>query len=250
MTELVKSPGKALFSKIDRDQSLSVSFPNDLHPDEVIKWSRVTAAALDHNDGQRAVLLGVAGRLHHLARINPEVLVKASCESLDDYLDTVLNCRNHRSTVYKFSSSYETFPDLPPAKAESIGTDKLVRAAKVAKSIGASPQQKEEILVQAETLSTSEFKQWADKAVGGGTGATTGAMFELYGSAEEVRELKEELAEEGFVEFAGSSQPIKQVLAAVAESRDLWPVKSDEDRRLIHVKTTVVEKEPEPEIDW
>ena len=229
-TELAKpsKPELKLIGELlsGQNRSIEIAIPTDLAPKVAIEWSRLTASLLDKNDSERAILLHVAGRLHYLARNNKEILKEADCKDLLEYEDRILKCRNHHTTIYKYSMGYETFPQLTIEAAAQIGTTNLERATKIAKT--ASEAQKQKILEKA-TLPVPEFKEWVEKESGlSAPGATTGAMFQLFGSKEQVEELKEWLANDEFRGHSGSDHPRTMILGAIQEAHTEWRKKEDD----------------------
>ncbi len=215
LLEAVQSGKKKLLSDI---------FPDDLDPKLVVKWSRAAGSLVDKKDGELAASLHIAGRFHAIARRNPLVLQEAECKTIDEYMEKVLHCEQHRSTVYKFSSGYDTFEKLTPERAAKIGTENLVRATKLAKSAGASPAQKEVILEQAEKLSVDDFKHWGENKSGlSGPGETTNASYKLSGTQAEISELQAWFRDVRFAECSGSSTDIGKVLAAIQSYSAEWP---------------------------
>ncbi len=206
-----------------KKKSLSEIFPDDLDPKLVVKWSRAAGSLVDKKDGELAASLHIAGRFHALARMNPKVLEEAECKTIDEYTEKVLRCEQHRSTIYKFSSAYETFSELTPERAAGIGTENLVRATRIAKSAGASDAQKEVILEQAEKLSVDQFKDWGEKKSGlSAPGETSDLTFKCAGTTAEVREVEKWLKDERFVAWAGTGKPIGMILAAIQASSTEW----------------------------
>lgn len=226
MTDLVKfsKTESELLAEIRawKDQPIEVSIPEDTDPKTVVRWSKIGSSLIDKNDSERAILLQILGRLHFLARTNPAILEAAKCENLKEYEETVLVCRNHRATVYKFSSAYKALPELTPADAAEIGSTNLEIAAKVTPK-DASASQRKKIIAKAKELSTEQFREWAEGESGvSSKGATSTDSFTLIGSGEEIREFKEFLAMPGFREHAGTDRPIAMVLAAIKESSTEW----------------------------
>jgi len=227
LAKLSKSEMKLMGALLSgENKAIEISIPDDLAPKTAVEWSKLTASLLDKNDGERAILLQVAGRLHFLARNNPKILEESGCENLSEYEDRILNCRDHRTTIWKYSSAYKAFPELTLAAAATIGTTNLARAAKIAN--GASESQKAEILEHAKEA-PEKFKEWAEEKSGlSAPGATTGAMFQLFGSKEQVDELKEFLADEGFRGHSGSDHPLSMILSAIKEASTEWAKQEDD----------------------
>ncbi len=204
-------------------KSLSEVFPDNLLPELVVKWSRAAGSLVDKKDGELAISLHVAGRFHHLARINPEVLEYAGVKTMAEYEDQVLKCKQHRSTVYKYSSAYKAFPELTTEQAAEIGTENLSRATKVANSSGASDSQKALLLEKAKTLPVQEFKDHVEKDSGlSAPGETTDISFRCSGTLAEVRELEGFLRDKRFVEWAGTTRDIGKILAAIQAATTEW----------------------------
>lgn len=230
-TELVKfSKGEAeLRAKIiaGHDESIEITLPDDIEPEVAVKWSQYAALLLDRNDSERAVYLQCAGRLHYLARTRQDILKAAKCKTLEEYEERILKCRNHRSTIYKISTGYKSFPSLTPDDVAEIGTVNLERASKIAKD--ASPAQKKRILDKAKELDTETFKVWVEEKSGlSSAGETTGASFQLFGTSAQIDELKTWLADAALIDWAGTNQPIGVVLAAIQSATTEIGEKSEE----------------------
>lgn len=219
------------------NRSIEIIIPDDLDPKKVVKWSRATASLLDQEDAKVSILLCAAGRLHFLARTNPEVLKAAKVETIKQFEDEVLKCRNHRATVYKFSTAYKALPGLTPDDAAAIGTTNLVVASKVAE--GLSESQRKELIQQAKKP-VSEFKVYVEETSGlSEKGATTMASFTLLGTAAEVSELKEWLCDKRFIEAASSNAPMMMVLSAIQSWSAEWPAEqaqAEEDEVVLPAK--------------
>jgi hypothetical protein len=204
-------------------KSLSEVFPDNLLPELVVKWSRAAGSLVDKKDGELAISLHVAGRFHHLARINPEVLEYAGVKTMAEYEDQILKCKQHRSTVYKYSSAYLAFPTLTPEGAAAIGTENLSRATRVAKSSGASDSQKQELLEKAKTSSVQGFKDHVEKGSGlSAPGETTDIIFKCSGTIAEVRHVESFLSDPDFVAWAGTARDIGKIIAALEASTTEW----------------------------
>ena len=203
------------------NRSIEVIIPEDSDPKKVVRWSKAVASMLDKEDGKIAVLLCAAGRLHALARDNAEILKAAGVETIKQFEDEVLRCHNHRATLYKFSSAYKALPGLTPDDAQAIGTTNLVRASKVAE--GLSDTQRKELIQQAKKP-VSEFKVYVEETSGlSEKGGTSIATFTLMGTAAEVAELREWLADKRFIAAASSNAPMIMVLSAIQSWSAEWP---------------------------
>ncbi len=204
-------------------KSLSEVFPDNLLPELVVKWSRAAGSLVDKKDGELAISLHVAGRFHHLARINPEVLEYAGVKTMAEYEDQILKCKQHRSTVYKFSSAYLAFPELTTEQAAAIGTENLSRATRVAKSSGASDSQKKDLLEKAGSLPVQEFKDHVEKKSGlSAPGETNDITFRCAGTIAEVREIESFLRDARFGAWAGTERDIGKILAAIQAATTEW----------------------------
>lgn len=222
-----------------KNRSMEVLIPDDLDPKVVVQWSKAVSSLLDKTDSILSVYLQAAGRLLFVARKNPKVLEEARCGKIEDYIETILKCRNHRTTVYNYSSGYMTFPELTPAKAAEIGTVNLQIASKVAK--GKSQKQKATILEKAAELPTAEFREYVEQHSGvSGPGATTTGSFMLMGSTEEIQELKEYLA-------GTKKRPIEFILEALSDKG------ADEELDVVQqviAKSVQVGHEDDPDVEW
>lgn len=208
-------------------QGPTLAVPDDMPPEEVLIAVKSVVSAMNKLDGWSDQLTPVLGAL--LARVAKDRLWEPKYESLDAYEKAELhNSGRSRATIWKAKKVYESFPSLPLDRFKDIGTEKLLIAAKAVPK-DASPKQREKLLDKAaETPSVDEFREYVEQKSGmSSPGATKGAMFQLFGSEEEINELKEHLAEPGFTEFAGDERPIGKILAAVQESKDLWPKDSE-----------------------
>lgn len=206
-----------------KKKSLAEIFPDDLDPKLVVKWSRAAGSLVDKIDGKLATSLHVMGRFHFLARTNPAVLEEAGCETIDEYESKILKCKQHRSTVYKYSSAYAAFPTLTPEEAAAIGTESLSRATKVVNSAGASDSQKAEILEKAKSSSVQEFKDHVEKKSGlSAPGETNSISFRCAGTIAEVRELESFLRDPRFAAWAGTERDIGKILAAIQSATTEW----------------------------
>jgi hypothetical protein len=223
-----------------KNESLEVSIPDDLSPKKAVQWSMAAASLLDRRDSEMAVLLCAMGRLHYLARINPAILKEAGVETVKDYEDNVLKCRQHRATIWKYSSAYREFPAMTPDEAGAIGTTNLVLASKVAK--GKSPRQKAEIIEKAKE-SPEKFREFLEGPSGhAAPGDTTGATFPLYGSAAQIGEFKEWLADKRFMAYAESNHAIEMVLAAIHGSSCEWPLSGDVPEDAVYLRQEPVKE--------
>jgi hypothetical protein len=227
------------------NQSLEILIPEDLDPKKAVKWSKAAASLMDKKDGEVAVLLQCMARLHYLARTNPEILKEADCESIAEYEDKVLRCKQHRSTIWKFSRAYKAFPSLTPDQAAEIGTENLDRAAKVATSVGASDAQKATILEKAKTLTVDKFKVFIEEESGlSGKGETTSASLTLTGSKAEIDEIKGHFLNPRFIIHAGTDHPIGMLLNVIHESEPGWPHEEDEPKSVQVGQTEEPQAEP------
>lgn len=240
LTKLTKTESELLGELLSgKNESLEVSIPDDLSPKKAVQWSKAAASLLDRRDGEMAVLLCAMGRLHYLARVNPAILKEAGVETVKDFEDTVLKCKNHRATVWKFSAAYKEFPEMTPDLAGAIGTTNLVLASNHAK--GKSKQQKAKILEKAQE-SPAKFREFLEGPSGhAAPGDTTGGMFPLYGSSAQLAELREWLADPRFMSYAESKNAIEMLLASIHGSSCEWPLMGD-------VPPVYVRQEPVKEI--
>lgn len=230
-------------------QDVSAVVPDDLDGREVLALLGRCRTSLINVDKAKSFLIPVLGKI--LSRASKDHLYEtAGYDSLEAFIQGELITKGvSRSTVFDAKKIYEWAPELSLEEQVSVGRKKLLAAAR--NMPDASPEQKRKLLTKAKELTEEKFKAHVENITGQEAGSTTGAMFPLIGNAAQVRELKEELAEPQFIEYAGTNQPIGQILAAIAECKTVWPVEADEERRLIHVKAaTKEEPEPEPEINW
>lgn len=206
----------------DRKESPSIVIPDNMPAEAVLSAvDRCTSVLVKLGKGE-AFIVPVLGRLMALVAAG-KLWEGAGYKSLAEYERKEIEGKGvAHSTLWQAKQAFEVFPDLPLEQYAEIGPKKLAIAAKVCE--GKSPKQKKKVLGQAATLTLEALRHELENNSGlSGPGETSGAMFELYGSKAEIDELKEHLAEPQFTVFAGDDRPIGKVLAAIQESRDLWP---------------------------
>lgn len=226
LTKLSKSDAQ-LLDKLEsiRDKPVDQIFPADMPPKEIVNWSKAIVSWYEKTDGEQAAKLHMLGCLHARARANEDVLKEAGCETIGEYEDKILGGKKHRATVWKYSSAYLALPELSPQDAVDIGTENLVRATKIAK--GTSVSQRKEIIQKAKKP-VAEFTEWVEEQSGlSEKGGTTLASFTLLGTAAEVSELKEWLADPRFIEACSSNSPMMMVLAAIQSYSTEWGTEGD-----------------------
>lgn len=200
-----------------KNKAIEISIPDDLPAKTIVKYTMSVSSLLHKNEGEKAVLIAVLGRLHFLARTNAEVLKEAECETLGDFEKLIGGSGASRSSIWAASAAYKTFPGLTPNDYSDIGSTNLGLASKACKE--ASPAQKKKVLAAAVGKSTEEFKGWLEKKSGlSAPGENTASNYPLMGSKAQVDELREWLADDGFKDWAGSDQPIAMILAAIHEA--------------------------------
>jgi hypothetical protein len=213
-----------------KSDTIEVILPDTLSAKDVVKYADSAAKMLKRNDSERGVLLAAMGRLLFLAQSRPEILAMAKCLTIEDFMERMGVTASTRASVYAASKAYREFPGLSPNQYAEIGSTKLAIASREAK--GKSENQKAEILEHAsdKTKSVEEFRTWVENESGtSGPGETTISSFGLIGSLAEIKELREFLAEQAFVDWAGDSRPIAMVLAAIKNASSEFMAQAEED---------------------
>lgn len=223
LTRLSKSEAQ-LLDKLEsiRDKPVDQIFPADMDPKEIVNWSKAIVSWYEKTDGEQAAKLHMLGCLHARARANSEVLKEAGCETIAEYEDKILGGKKHRATVWKYSSAYLAAPELSPQDAVDIGTTNLVVMTKLITEDMSSSQRTE--IIKKAKKPTPEFKTWAEEESGlSHKGGTTMASFTMLGTAAEVSELREWLADKRFIQAASSNAPMMMVLSAIQSWSSEWP---------------------------
>lgn len=211
----------------------------EMEPPEVLADIRECALVLDRNEQVRGVIgmrLGAA-----LARVAKDELFRGfGYPTLKAFEEAELHGQGaEHPTIWVYKQITEAFPRLTTERCMAIGPKRLTAAATVANKLGYQPEQKEELLVEAEqSTSVVAFRKQVEKRLGGdSSGALQGASYPLFGSKEEVDDLKERLADGRAIEFAGSNRPIQMILAWESESSSVYPVERAKGDMTIHVKS-------------
>lgn len=229
MSELVKysKQEEELYRVISsaKDEELGVVFPDDLDPQLVVQYSESAGARLRHNEGEKGMLIAVLGRLHSLARNNPEVLRAAGCSTVTEYEDKILGVsKAARSSIWVASTAYLTFPKLTPAQCVKIGSSNLVIATRVCRGKDLSEKQKNRILEAGEE-GTDQFREFVEERSGiSGPGETKAASFDLFGTEAEILDLRSWLADPRFLEATeeDDDRPIALILASIKSYSAEW----------------------------
>jgi hypothetical protein len=207
-----------------KKRSLLETVPEDIEPREALANIKECVASLNKLGNTTSVIGAILGAHMALAAKRPEIYEAAGYPSLREFEKAEIVDKVSHGSAWNYKLVAEQFPQSSVEEVLQIGSTNMLRAARVCKSTDASPAQKKKILEKAAELNTEKFKEWVEEKSGlSAPGETSTDSFQLIGSAAQITELKEHLAEPQFKEFAQSDTPIGMVLAAIQESKDLWP---------------------------
>lgn len=220
------------------DQDSSAVIPDNMEPRSVLMAVQRCTSVLVKLERGQGYIVPILGRL--MARVAKDQLWgMAGYDTLEGYERAEIEGKGvAHSTLWAAKQAFTVFPSLPLDRYASIGPKKLATAASVASKLNYEPAQKEELLREAEnTPSVDAFRRQSEKRLGGDSaGALQGACYQLFGSKSEIDDFKERLADGRAIEFAGSSLPIKMVLAWESEASSVYPVERRKGDTTIHYK--------------
>jgi hypothetical protein len=227
-SELLKIDDDSLIARAlkpaGKKRSLTETVPEDIEPREALANIKECVSNLNKLGNATSVVGAILGKHMAIMAKRPEIYEAAGYDSLKAFEQAEIVGKISHGSVFNYKLIAEQFPEMPVEQVLETGSTNLVRAARVCKSIEASPAQKKKILEKATELNTQAFTEWIEKKSGvSEPGATTTDSYLLIGTSAQITELKEHLAEPQFKEFAQTDTAVGMVLAAIQESRDLWP---------------------------
>ena len=245
-TELVKLEDDSFIATVMRrkKRSLTEAVPEDIEPREALANIKECVSSLNKLGNATSVVGAILGQHMAIMARRPEIYEAAGYASLREFEQAEIVDKISHGSVWNFKTIAETFPEEPVERILEIGSTNLVKAARVCKSIEASPSQKKKILEKAAELNTAQFTHWVEQRSGvSAPGETSTDNFLLIGSSAQIAQLKEALADQGFVEWAGTNQPIGMLLAAIQEATSVFTSPATE-------APEVIQSGAEEERDW
>ena len=224
---------ESLLKELARDRKQDLSVVSRMTPQEVLAdVDRCVSTSVKIDMIQAPVVVRIGALLARIER--DELFTLKGYKDLTSYYEAELQNKGFAfSTLSQAKRIFGAFPDLSIERYAKIGPKMLEKAARACNP-ETSAAQKATLLEKAEeSPSVERFTKFLEEGSGlSYKGKHTAAMFELFGNKDEVEQLKTWLADERFIEFAKSKIPINMILSAIEESSSVWPVHSDEERRL------------------
>lgn len=218
-TELVKfSPPENQFIKrllsAKEGERLENAFPDSMDPTEVLEYVEGCSGVLVTLEKASRLSIPVLGRL--LAIVEAQQLWHGHYPSYQEYEQVEVKNKGVSPDVLSLAKkSNRVLGELSLESIGSIGPRKMRIVANVAE--GKSTKQKMALVDRAnrENETVDQFRAYVENESGlSHPGATSSASFQLYGTTEQVGQLKEWLADPGMVLYMETSQPIQMILDA------------------------------------
>ncbi len=213
------TPDSALLTELtSSDAELSATIPEEPHAFiRQLRKLMVAGAALRRGSSRVNIILG---RYAAEAKLKP-LLFQEHYKSYGDFFhqEILLPMGKEQATAYNWKRLAEQYAEQSIDRLQAIPITNLNTASAIAK--GKTPEEKEEILSQAEALPPQEFKAWAESSRFSGPGELTYQKVIFEGNQAQVDEINSILGTRDFEEWAGTNNRIDMVLmalrAAVAE---------------------------------
>ena len=230
-TDLIKPlPDDSFLTTIKkrRKKSLTETVPDDIDPREALANIKECVMYLGELGNATSAVGAILGRHMAIAAKRPEIYEAAGYDSLKAFEQAEIIDKVSHGSVWSYKAINEAFPDITIEQVLTTGSTNLLRAARVCKSIDASPSQRKKILDKAGELNTAQFTVEMEKITG--KGSTTTDSFLLIGSSADLAMLKEDLADPHIEEVTGATTPLGKILAALAmlKAEELPPQANEE----------------------
>lgn len=215
----------------DKQLTLEAVIPDEMDIREVLAGIKACVSVVGKLDRAKDRVGPLLGRFMSLVAKRPEIYEKAGYDSLDSFEKGEILEKIGHGTVWEYRKIYEAIPSLSMDQYAVIGKGKLLDIARVCRTTKATDGQTQKLIEKATepNMTRDKFRTFLEEESGlVSKGDLSGATYILMGSASEVTELKEELADQRFDAFAESTQPIKKILRAIQESKSEWPIMDDE----------------------
>lgn len=215
----------------DKQLTLDTVIPDEMDIREVLSGIKACVSVVGKLDRARDMVGPLLGRFMALVVKRPEIYEKAGFDSANDFEKAEILDKIGHSSLWEYKRIYEVLPALPMDQYVVVGKGKLLDIAKVCKTTHATEGQTKELLDKAvePKMTREKFRTFLEGESGlASRGDLSGATYPLNGSAAQVTELREFLADARFVAFAESDQPITMLLRAIHESSTEWPLLDEE----------------------
>lgn len=215
----------------DRQLTLESVIPDDMEIREVLAGIHACVSVVSKLDRARDRIGPLLGRFMAVVVKRPEIYEKAGYDSATALEKAEILDKIGHSSLWEYKKIYEILPSLPMDQYAVIGKGKLVDIATACKASNATDKQKNKLLEKAvePNMTREKLKTYLEQESGlVSKGDLSGATYPLNGSSAQITELREFLADERFISFAESDQPIAMLLRAIHESSTEWPIMDDE----------------------
>jgi hypothetical protein len=235
----------------DGKSPLSVVIADDIDAREFLAFMNAcvsTVVKLDRGLKRMGPLMGRGLALMSKRR---DILDATGYASLREYEAKEITGKGLGShgNVWDWKFVMEPLGDLlSQDQVQKIGLGKLKKAARALPD-NASPKQKQEFIKQAvKAESVDAYQEWIERESGlSAPDATRFDKIELMGPGDQVKELREFLADGEFREWAGTDSALGMVLAAVQESAKEWDaVQLDEPIAVTAIEAPEEDEEGDP----
>lgn len=217
----------------DKQLTLDTVIPDEMDIREVLSGIKACVSVVGKLDRARDMVGPLLGRFMSLVAKRPEIYERAGYDSLDAFEKGEILEKIGHGTVWEYRKIYEAIPNLPMDQYAVIGKGKLSDIAEVCRTTHATEGQTRQLLEKAvePNMTRKKFRTFLEGESGlASKGDLSGATYPLNGSAAQVTELREFLADARFVAFAESDQPITMLLRAIHESSTEWPLLDEEPK--------------------